>query len=117
LGGDGNIYTGRGWDYENSYGDKTLALQFLGDFMRYEPEEKQYEAMQFLLNYGKTENYLIQDYRIFGLNQTKLSKYSPGVNVMKRIKRLPRYSFCGEEGFEPCGKDINVHWNFNKSSI
>lgn len=115
LGGDGNIYTGRGWDYENSYGDKNLALQFLGDFMRYELEEKQFEAMQFLLNYGKTQKYLSGDYRLFGLNQTRISKYSPGVHVTKRIKNLPRYSFCGEDGFEMCGRDINISWNLKKT--
>lgn len=82
--------------------------------MRYELEEKQFEAFQHLLNYGKTENYLSKDYRLFGLNQTKMSKYSPGVNVMKRIKNLPRYYLCGEEGFESCGKDIDIKWNFNK---
>lgn len=99
----------------NAYGDSSLAIQYLGDFMRYEPEEKQFEAMIFLLNYGKTEKYLSNDYKIFGLNQTKLSKFSPGVNVMKRLRNLPRYSFCGEEGFEPCGKDINIEWNFKKN--
>lgn len=86
-------------------------MQFLGDYMRYEVEEKQFEAMQFLLNYGKTESYLSKDYQLFGLNQTKLSKYSPGVNVMKRIKSLSRFSWCGEDGFEPCGKDIDVKWD------
>jgi hypothetical protein len=79
--------------------------------MRFEVEDKQYEAMQFLLNYGKIENYLSKDYRIFGLNQTKLSKYSPGVNVIKRIKNLSRYSWCGEDGFEACGKDADIKWN------
>ena len=115
LGGDGNIYTGRGWDYENSYGDKSLALQFLGDYMRYDIEEKQFEALQYLLNYGRTQNYLSKDYKLFGLNQTRLSKYSPGVNVVKRIKNLPRFSLCGEEGFEICGKDIDIKWNREKA--
>lgn len=111
LGGDGNIYTGRGWDYENSYGDKNLAVQFLGDYMRFELEEKQFDAMSSLLNYGKTQNYLSHDYKIFGLNQTKLSKYSPGIHVMKRIKNLPRYSWCGDEGYERCGIDVNIKWD------
>lgn len=82
--------------------------------MRYEPDEKQFEAFQYLLNYGRTQNFLSKDYRLFGLNQTRLSKYSPGVYVIKRIKNLPRYSLCGEEGFELCGKDISINWNFNK---
>lgn len=115
LGGDGNIYTGRGWDYGNSYGTKCLAVLFLGDFMRYDLEEKQFEGFQYLLNYGKTENILSGDYKLFGLNQTKLSKYSPGVNVVKQIKSLKRFSMCGEEGFEDCGKDIGIEWNFKKN--
>ena len=115
LGGDGYIYTGRGWDFENSYGDKSLAVQFLGDFMRFELEDKQFDAMTSLLNYGKTQNYLSDDYTLFGLNQTKLSKYSPGVNVMKKIKSLPRYSWCGEEGYKPCGIDVNIKWNTSRT--
>lgn len=79
--------------------------------MRFEPKENQFDAMSNLLNYGKTQNYLSHDYKIFGLNQTKLSKYSPGVNVMKRIKNLPRYTWCGEEGYEPCGSDVNIIWD------
>jgi hypothetical protein len=79
--------------------------------MRYQLEDKSFEAMEFLLNYAKTQNYLTGDYKLFGLNQTKVSKYSPGVNVVKRLKNLPRYSFCGDEGFELCGKDINIQWN------
>lgn len=114
MGGDGNIYTGRGWDYENAYGDKSLAVQFLGDFQRYAVEDKQFEAMEWLLNYGKTQAYLANDYRLFGLNQTRLSKYSPGVNVMKRLVNLPRYTFCGNEGFELCGSDIKIEWNASK---
>lgn len=82
--------------------------------MRYEVEEKQFEALQYLLNYGRTLNFLSRDYRLFGLNQTRLSKYSPGVNVVKRIKNLHRYSMCGEDGFEFCGKDIDIKWNFKK---
>lgn len=56
--------------------------------MRYELEEKQYEALQYLLNYGLTQNFLTKGYRLLGLNQTKLSKYFPGVYVMKRIKNM-----------------------------
>jgi hypothetical protein len=83
----------------------------LGDYVRYELEDKQFEAMRSLLNYGYTQKYLSKDYHLFGLNQTKLSKYSPGVNVVKRIKQLSRYSWCGEVGYEPCGKDVDIKWN------
>lgn len=83
--------------------------------MRYDLEEKQYDAFKHLLNYGRAHNLLSLDYKLFGLNQTHLSKYSPGVNVVKRIKNLSRYSNCGEEGFEPCGKDTDIQWNFKKN--
>lgn len=82
--------------------------------MRYDVEEKQFEAFQHLLNYGRTQNFLSRDYKLFGLNQTKLSKYSPGVNVVKRIKNLQRYSLCGEDGFENCGQDIDIKWSYKK---
>lgn len=115
LGGDGNIYIGRGWDAENAYGDKSLAIHFLGDFMRFELEPKQFESLKYLLNYGKARNFLSTDYRLFGLNQTKLSKYSPGVNVMKIIKTLPEFSSCGETGYEACGNNIGIKWILEKA--
>lgn len=102
---------GRGWDFENAYGDKSLAIIFIGDFMRYEPEEKQINALEHLLTYGLVSDYLSKDFKIFGLNQTKLSKYSPGINVMKRIRRMPRFTACGEKGFSACGEDVNIKWN------
>jgi hypothetical protein len=79
--------------------------------MRYELKEEQFDAMSSLLNYGKVQKYLSNDYKLFGLNQTGVSKYSPGVNVMKRIKTLQRYSWCGEDGYEACGKDLNIKWD------
>jgi hypothetical protein len=82
--------------------------------MRFDLEEKQFEAFQHLMNYGRTQNFLATDYKLFGLNQTGLSKYSPGVNVMKRLKFLRRFSSCGEKDFESCGSDIGISWNFKK---
>lgn len=62
---------GRGWDYANDYGNKTLAVIFLGDYVRYEPQETQMEAFNHLLTYGLVENYLAKDYKLFGLNQVR----------------------------------------------
>lgn len=114
LGGDGNIYIGRDWFYENSYGTKSLAIQFLGDFMRYELTEAQLDAMQSLLRAGIRENILAPDYKIYGLNQTKLSKYSPGVNAVRHLKKLQQFSWCGEAGNDACGRKDEISWNFNK---
>lgn len=83
--------------------------------MRYELEQKQFEAFQYLLNYGRTQNFLSRDYRLFGWNQTKVSKCSPGVNVIERIKNLPEFSACGETGTELFGKDTDINWNFKKA--
>jgi hypothetical protein len=81
--------------------------------MRYELTERQIGAFESLLSFGEREDILSADYKLFGLNQTRVSKYSPGVNAVKQLKKMKRFSYCGELGHEECGKDDAVSWNFD----
>lgn len=71
---DGHIYEGRGWKYQNNYSNRSLALAFLGDYIRYEPSSEQLEGATFLLEYGVTKNYLDKDYLLLAHNQVGILK-------------------------------------------
>lgn len=112
LGGDGFIYVGRGWDIANAYANQTLAVCFMGDYIRYAPNDKQFSALDHLLAHGVAENYLTRDYKIVAHNQTKVTK-SPGPLIYDRIRKLPRWSACGTAGYSLCGAEIGLPhvWN------
>ncbi|XP_055534430.1 peptidoglycan-recognition protein LA isoform X3 [Wyeomyia smithii] len=107
LGGDGFVYVGRGWDIANAYANRTLAICFMGDYIRYEPNEKQYSALQHLLAHGVAEDYLAKDYKLVAHNQTKNTK-SPGPYIYDRISKMPRWVPCGLEGYSKCGEEIGL---------
>lgn len=72
LGGDGNVYVGRGWDRANAYANKSVAVCFMGDYGRYEPNELQFSALAHLLTYGETHDLLAKDYRIVAHRQVRV---------------------------------------------
>lgn len=107
VGNDGNVYVGRGWYVANSYANKSLAVCFLGDYIRNEPSEKQLEAVQYLLAYGITNKHLALDYKLVAQNQTKSTR-SPGANVYKTIVKWPHWTPCGMNNYPKCGVEIGL---------
>ncbi|XP_001848055.2 peptidoglycan-recognition protein LA isoform X1 [Culex quinquefasciatus] len=107
LGGDGFIYVGRGWNISNAYSNRTLSICFMGDYIRYEPNEKQYSALQHLLAHGVATDHLTRDYKLVSHNQTKNTK-SPGPYIYERISKMPRWSQCGNPGYIRCGSEIGL---------
>uniref|UniRef100_A0A8D8L5X4 Peptidoglycan-recognition protein LA n=1 Tax=Culex pipiens TaxID=7175 RepID=A0A8D8L5X4_CULPI len=107
LGGDGFIYVGRGWNISNAYSNRTLSICFMGDYIRYEPNEKQYSALQHLLAHGVATDHLTRDYKLVSHNQTKSTK-SPGPYIYERISKMPRWSQCGNPGYIRCGSEIGL---------
>ncbi|XP_061500945.1 peptidoglycan-recognition protein LA isoform X3 [Anopheles gambiae] len=71
LGGDGNVYVGRGWDIANSYHNRTLSVCFIGDFQTYEPKESQFSALHHLLTYGVIQRKLANDYKLVARRQVR----------------------------------------------
>ncbi|XP_053682979.1 peptidoglycan-recognition protein LA isoform X1 [Sabethes cyaneus] len=107
LGGDGFVYVGRGWDIVNAYANHTLSVCFMGDYLRYEPNDKQFSALQHLLAHGVAQDYLAKDYKLVTHNQTKTTK-SPGPYIYDRISKMPRWVPCGEAGYSKCGAEIGL---------
>uniref|UniRef100_A0A1Y9GZ05 Peptidoglycan recognition protein family domain-containing protein n=1 Tax=Anopheles dirus TaxID=7168 RepID=A0A1Y9GZ05_9DIPT len=105
LGGDGNVYVGRGWDIANAYHNRTLSVCFMGDFERYAPQESQMSAMQHLLTYGVVQRKLANDYKLVARRQTKPTTTSPGDSLYARLVRLPRWNPCGTQSYAHCGAE------------
>lgn len=107
LGGDGFIYVGRGWDIANAYANQTLAVSFMGDYIRFEPNEKQFSALEHLLAHAVAKDYLTKDYKLVAHNQTKNTK-SPGPFIYDRISKMPRWVPCGMSGYSSCGMELGL---------
>ena len=69
VGADGYVYVGRGWNWANTYANNSLAITFMGDYGRYEPEKKQIEATQYLLAHALTNKYIDLNYKLVAQNQ------------------------------------------------
>ncbi|XP_061500946.1 peptidoglycan-recognition protein LA isoform X4 [Anopheles gambiae] len=106
LGGDGNVYVGRGWDIANSYHNRTLSVCFIGDFQTYEPKESQFSALHHLLTYGVIQRKLANDYKLVARRQTKPTTASPGDMLYARLVRLSRWNPCGTQAYAHCGAEL-----------
>lgn len=69
---DGYVYVGRGWSIQNAYADKSLAICFMGDYVRFEPSEKQFDGVRYLLAYAVTRDLLQRDYQLIAHNQVRI---------------------------------------------
>ncbi|XP_058123110.1 peptidoglycan-recognition protein LA-like [Anopheles ziemanni] len=107
LGGDGNVYVGRGWDTANAYANKSLAVCFMGDYGRYEPNKLQFSALDHLLTYGEKNDLLTKDYKIVAHRQTQTTR-SPGIMLYEKITQLSRWNPCGLPEKEKCGHEIGL---------
>ncbi|XP_073840307.1 peptidoglycan recognition protein LA isoform X1 [Musca autumnalis] len=114
VGSDGYVYVGRGWNWANTYANSSLAITFMGDYGRYEPNEKQLEATQYLLAYGLTNKFIDLNYKLVAQNQTKQTR-SPGANVYRIIKKWPHFYPCGMDNNPKCGSELDLPypWDAN----
>ncbi|XP_053663528.1 peptidoglycan-recognition protein LA-like [Anopheles marshallii] len=107
IGGDGNVYVGRGWDTANAYANMSLAVCFMGDYGRYEPNDLQLSALDHLMTYGEKNDLLTKDYKIVAHSQTRTTR-SPGIKLYEKITKLSRWYPCGQAGYEKCGVEIGL---------
>lgn len=92
IGGEGGIYEGRGWNYQNSLRAKSISICFIGDFNRDFLSEKAEDAARVLLKEGLKIGSLDKKYILIGENQTSAKRfYSPGWNIVKEIKNWDHY--------------------------
>ncbi|GJQ76918.1 PGRP-LA [Trypoxylus dichotomus] len=90
IGGDGEIYEGRGWNTRNFHRDSTIGVCFIGNYVYEELTDWMVDALIKLLESGLYHDELPQDYQIVAHNQT-YATLSPGQNVYKVIKQFSNF--------------------------
>ncbi|XP_017122119.1 peptidoglycan-recognition protein LC isoform X6 [Drosophila elegans] len=82
IGGDGNVYVGRGWDQVGAhmpgYNSKSLSLAYIGSFQTLKPSDKQLSVTRLLLAKGVKLGKLDPNYRL-----TAASKLEPSLTQYK----------------------------------
>lgn len=91
IGGDGNIYVGRGWDVQNEQRDSTIDIVFIGNFDIDPFDDIMAEAALLLIEDGVKNNKIEPDYKVICHNQTSAVN-SPGKNVIKAVVKWPHYN-------------------------
>ncbi|XP_053956083.1 peptidoglycan-recognition protein LC-like isoform X3 [Anastrepha ludens] len=70
IGGDGNVYEGRGWDVTGAhlrgFNSDSISFAYIGTFKKQKPSEKQMDVTKLLLNEGVRLGKLSPDYKIYG---------------------------------------------------
>ncbi|XP_004530826.1 peptidoglycan-recognition protein LC isoform X2 [Ceratitis capitata] len=70
IGGDGNVYEGRGWDvvgaHLRGYNSDSISFAYIGTFNKQKPSDKQMDVTKLLLDEGVRLGKLKNDYKIYG---------------------------------------------------
>lgn len=81
IGGDGNVYEGRGWlkvgAFLRGQNSKSEGIAFIGDYRHITPSKIQMDALDALLANGTKSGHLIPDFRLHGACQLQATE-SPG---------------------------------------
>lgn len=92
IGGDGNIYEGRGWGIKNEQRNDSIDIAYIGDFNIDVPNEWQVAAGKFFVMQGILKGHLDSvNTKVVGHNQTEDTD-SPGENLYREIVNWPYYS-------------------------
>lgn len=95
VGGDGQIYVGRGWHIQgqhvNGYGAISVSIAFIGTFVNMEPPARQIEAAKRLMDEGVRLHRLQPDYHIYAHRQLSPTE-SPGQKLFELMQNWPRFT-------------------------
>jgi N-acetylmuramoyl-L-alanine amidase len=94
VGGDGNVYEGRGYYYEGAYSKryayKSINVAFMGDYKRTAPTQLQLNALRNFLEFSVRTQKIYHDYELLGLRQVE-PLWSPGDQLYEAIKTFPNW--------------------------
>ncbi|PSN48383.1 hypothetical protein C0J52_21009 [Blattella germanica] len=95
IGGDGNVYEGRGWDhmgaFAKGYNHLSIGIALIGTFTNVLPSELQLRTLDYWIEEGVRLGKISPDYKI--LTHQQLSRTtSPGTAFVQLIKTWPRWS-------------------------
>ncbi|XP_001984131.2 peptidoglycan-recognition protein LF [Drosophila grimshawi] len=95
IGGDGQVYVGRGWhgqgQHLKGYGAVSLGIAFIGTFVNVAPPPLQVRAFKLLMDEGVRLHKLHADYHIYAHRQLRTTE-SPGQKLFEMMKHWPRWS-------------------------
>jgi N-acetylmuramoyl-L-alanine amidase len=95
IGGDGQVYEGRGWNRVGShtyrYNYKSLALAFIGNFNNTLPGASALNAAQKLLACGVQKNAITPAYSLYGHRDVR-DTTCPGYTLYNAIRKWPHYN-------------------------
>ena len=95
VGGDGNVYEGRGWDVEGAhtfnYNYKSIGISFIGTFTNDKPTPAQLAAAQSLIQFGLENGKISKDYKLVGHRQC-IKTESPGQKLYEIIQTWDHWS-------------------------
>ncbi|KAG5879651.1 hypothetical protein JTB14_014977 [Gonioctena quinquepunctata] len=94
IGGDGNIYEGRGWGIRGShvpkYNARSIGICLIGNFGNTPPPYAQLEALRNLIACAKDIGKITSDYHLIGHRQGK-STDCPGDALFEELKRMSNW--------------------------
>lgn len=95
IGGDGQIYVGRGWhaqgQHVKGYGAVSVSIAFIGTFIHVAPKKRQLWAARRLMEEGVRLHQLHADYHIYAHRQLSATE-SPGEKLYQLMTHWPRWS-------------------------
>ncbi|XP_030373409.1 peptidoglycan-recognition protein LF [Scaptodrosophila lebanonensis] len=95
VGGDGQVYVGRGWHIQGQhvkgYGAVSVGIAFIGTFTKEAPSARQVEASKQLMEEGVRLHKLHADYRIYAHRQLSPTE-SPGLKLYELMQQWPRWT-------------------------
>jgi len=95
VGGDGNVYEGRGWHKQGAhlygYNSRSIGIAFIGDFTNISPTPEQIKAGKSLLACGVKLGELSKNYKLHGAKQVSATE-SPGARLYNKMKNWPHYA-------------------------
>ncbi|XP_014208939.1 peptidoglycan-recognition protein SC2-like [Copidosoma floridanum] len=95
VGGDGNVYEGRGWDmagaHTHNYNNRSIGIAFVGDFSYKSPTKEQIAVAEKLLESGVKSNKLVKDYKLIGQRQV-VHTQSPGDKLFAIIRAWEHFT-------------------------
>ena len=73
VGGDGNVYEGRGWDVRGAhtlnFNHRSIGISFIGTFIDDKPTPEQLAAVQSLIQFSVKNGKISKDYKLVGHRQ------------------------------------------------
>ncbi|KAF4519047.1 hypothetical protein B566_EDAN001633 [Ephemera danica] len=95
IGGDGNVYEGRGWGksgaHAPNYNSKSVGICVIGDFMATNPPNNMLQLVKDLIACGVDSGKIRSNYKLLGHRQVRATS-CPGDKLFNEIKTWPKWS-------------------------